>query len=147
MSDSNSTASRFKACRERAGLSHEEVAHQFGSSPECIWDIEAVDRELAACYSPAEVGRFAKILRAPAVELFGCSGSGTPLSAHELVALIRVECARRSVSLEQFEEAVGWRLSACIDPPSRLLEDITIDGLQWLCEELRVDWHRVVLAI
>jgi hypothetical protein len=35
-------------------------------------------------------------------------------------------------------------LSACIDPPQRLLEDMTVDGLQWLCRELRIDWRRAL---
>ena len=63
------------------------------------------------------------------------------------MALIREECRKRGVTLEQFEDAVGWRLSQCMDPPERLLEDMTLDGLQWLCRELGIDWHRVILSL
>ena len=28
-----------------------------------------------------------------------------------------------------------------------LLEDMTVDGLQWLCRELRIDWRRVLLSL
>jgi hypothetical protein len=38
-------------------------------------------------------------------------------------------------------------LTACIEPPDRLLEDMTIDGLQWLCRELGIHWHRVILSL
>lgn len=28
-----------------------------------------------------------------------------------------------------------------------LLEEITIQGLKWLCDELRIDWRRVLLSL
>ena len=60
--------------------------------------------------------------------------------------LFVMNVVRGGVTLEQFEDAVGWRLSACIEPPERLLEDMTVDGLQWLCRELHIDWRRVFLS-
>ena len=44
----------------------------------------------------------------------------------------------------QFEEVVGWSLGECIDAPGRLLDYLSVDGLQWLCRELRVDWRRAL---
>ena len=79
--------------------------------------------------------------------MFAITTSEPVVSAIELVALIREECRKRGVTLEQFEDAVGWRLSQCMDPPERLLEDMTLDGLQWLCRELGIDWHRVILSL
>ena len=29
----------------------------------------------------------------------------------------------------------------------RLLEDMSLDGLQWLCRELGIHWHRVILSL
>jgi hypothetical protein len=63
-----------------------------------------------------------------------------------LVSRIHEECRLRGITLEQFEDIVGWRFSACLEP-ERLLDDITIDGLQWLCRELHVNWHRVILGL
>jgi hypothetical protein len=60
---------------------------------------------------------------------------------------IHTECATRGVTLGQFEDIVGWRLSACIAPPEKLFVDMTVDGLQWLCRELRIDWRRVFLSL
>jgi len=135
----------FRKARERVGLSHDQVAAQSGleiGSP-AIWDIEQCKGDLEN-YSPAEIRKLCRLLGIPPAELFAESRSEPPLSPEELVELIRQECVSRGLTLEQFEDVVGWRLSACIDPPERLLENISIDGLQWLCRELWVDWRRAL---
>ena len=142
-----SSASRFQQLRERAGLSHSEVADQMGLSSSCLWDIEDHEDELTSCYSPSDLRQFARVLGVRPVDFFGGNTSESPVSATELARLIEEQCRSSSMSLEQFEEVVGWRLSACIEPPQRLLEDMTIDGLQWLCRELDIDWHRVILGL
>lgn len=138
---------RFREARERLGLSIDDVAHESGISSSCIWDIESFENELASCYSPKEAQLFSCVLRMRPVELFADDVSGPAISADQLVALIHSECRTRGVTLEQFEDIVGWRLSACIDPPGRLLKDMSIDGLQWLCRELRIDWRNVLLSL
>jgi hypothetical protein len=136
---------RFRDARERVGLSHDQVAAQSGlpiGAP-AIWDIETHEGDLEN-YSPAEIRNFCCLLGISPAELFGERFSERPVSADELVKLIRQECVSRGLTLAQFEDVVGWRLSACIDPPERLIEDISIDGLQWLCRELRIDWRRAL---
>jgi hypothetical protein len=103
-----------------------------------------MDGDLTCCYSPSDVQKFCRVLGIRPAELFGGEISEPPVSPDELVRLIRKECHSRGVTLEQFEDAVGWRVSACIEPPERLLEDMTVDGLQWLCRELRIDWRRAI---
>ena len=144
-----SPATKFREFRERASLSPDEVAKRFDPliSSACIWDIESRDDELSSCYTPREVQRFSSILGVRPIELFGGEITEPTISAVELVQLIREQCRLRCVTLDQFENAVGWRLSECIDPPERLLESITIDGVQWLCRELGVDWKRVILGL
>ena len=135
---------RFREARERRGLSPDEVATQSGVTDADVWDIEACAGELTCCYSPRDVQKFCRVLGVRPVELFGGEISEPPVSADDLVRLIHDECHSRGLTLEQFEDAVGWRLSACIEPPERLLEDVTVDGLQWLCRELRIDWRRAL---
>jgi transcriptional regulator with XRE-family HTH domain len=142
-----SPAIRFKEFRERAGLSHDEVARRFGVSSSCIWDIESIDDELSSGYSPSQLQQFCRILGIRPIEFFEVEIAEQPISATELVRLTHEECRTRGVTLEQFENVVGWRLSACIEPPEHLLQDISIDGLQWLCRELAVDWRRVILSL
>lgn len=144
MTDGTSLACRFQKFREQAGLTKDQAADQMGISLACLWDLETHDDEISCCYSPSEVRAFCRVLGIVPNELFGVDNAGPAVSAPELVELIHQECRWRGVTLEQFEDVVGWRLSACIDPPDKLLEDMTIDGLQWLCRELRIDWHRAI---
>ena len=147
MTSTTSQASRFREIRERAGLTRDEVANTLLISGPSVWDIETHDDELSSCYSPRQVQKLCQVLRVRPTELLGIETTGSPISATELVRLIHEQCRSRGVTLEQFEDAVGWRLSACIEPPEHLLEDITIDGLQWLCRELGLDWQRVILGL
>jgi hypothetical protein len=118
-----------------------------GITSPALWDIESCDNEISECYSPSQVRHFCRVLGVAAIDLFGGEVSGSPISASELVRLIHEQCVSRGVTLDKFEDAVGWRLSACIEPPEHLLEDISIDGLEWLCRELGIDWRRVLLAL
>jgi DNA-binding XRE family transcriptional regulator len=138
---------RFREARERLGLSPDEVASRSGVSSPSIWDLEEIEGELTSCYSPRDIQQLCRVLGIRPVELFADSIAESPVSAGELVQRIHTECRSRGVTLEQFEDAVGWRLSACIEPPEHLLEDMTVDGLQWLCRELRIDWRRVFLGL
>jgi DNA-binding XRE family transcriptional regulator len=138
---------RFREFRERAGLSHDEAARQMDISSPSVWDIESCDNEISTCYSPRNVQQFSRVLGVRPIDLFGGEAVGSPISATELVRLIHEQYRLRGVTLEQFENIVGWPLTACIEPPEHLLEDITIDGLQWLCRELGVNWLRVLLGL
>lgn len=139
-----SISRRFRELRERAGLSENEAGQRLGVS---VWDIEEVEGELTCCYSAAEVRKFCEALGVRPTELFQVAITEPAVSGNDLVALIYAECSKRDVTLEQFEDAVGWRLAQCMNPPERLLEDMSLDGLQWLCRELGIHWHRVILSL
>ena len=138
---------RFREARERLGLSQEEVAARSGVSSPSVWDLEAIEGELTSCISPRDVQQLCRVVGLRPAELFGDDITEPPVSASELAERIHAERHSRGVTLEQFEDSVGWRLSACIEPPERLLEDMTVDGLQWLCRELHIDWRRVFLCL
>jgi transcriptional regulator with XRE-family HTH domain len=138
---------RFRQARERRGLSADEVATRSGISLGSVWDFEAFEEELTSGYSPRDLQALCRVVGLRPIELFGDDSTDTPVSANELAEMIREECRSRGITLIRFEDAVGWRLSACIDPPEKLLEDMTVDGLQWLCRELRIDWRRVFLCL
>ncbi len=118
-----------------------------GLSLACIRDIEWFDDELFSVYSPNEVQQFCKVLGTEPSSLFGIETNELPVTAPELVQLIQAQCSSRAISLEQFEDAVGWTLSGMIDPPEKLLQNMSIDGLQDLCRELEIDWQRVILSL
>ncbi|HEY2081656.1 MAG TPA: helix-turn-helix domain-containing protein [Verrucomicrobiae bacterium] len=144
MAEPTSVAARFRQFRERDGLSENEASRQMGISPSCLWDIESFEGDLLQGYSPIELRKFCRVLGIHPNELFGVENKEPPVSAPELVRLIQEQCELRGMTLEQFEDVVGWQLSAGIESPEKLLEGMTIDGLQWLCKELGVDWHRVI---
>ncbi|WP_276617060.1 helix-turn-helix transcriptional regulator [Roseimicrobium sp. ORNL1] len=133
--------------RERAGLSHDEAARLMDISSPSVWGIESYDDELSLCYSPNHVRQFCRVLGIHPGELFAVETAESPVTATELVQLIHAQCLARGITLESFEDAVGWWLSACMEPPERLLEDMSIDGLQELCRELGIHWHRVILSL
>jgi transcriptional regulator with XRE-family HTH domain len=147
MPDTASPYKRFQEFRERAGLSHDEAASRMGISSPSVWDIESFENELTEWYSPSEVRRFCEAMDVRPRDLFGVNTTEPAVSASELAERIHEECAKRGVTLEHFEDAVGWRLSECIEPPERMLEDMSLDGLQWLCRELGINWHRVILGV
>ena len=138
---------RFKEFRERAGLSFDDAAQQMELSPACIWDIENCEDEIEVCYSPHEVQRFCQVFGIQPAELFAVTTTEPPITAAGLVSLIHEECQSRNLTMEQFEDKVGWRLHTMIDPPERLLTEMTIDGFREVCRELHIDWHRVVLSL
>jgi transcriptional regulator with XRE-family HTH domain len=147
MPDIDSLASRFREFREGAGLSHDEAAQKMGISPPCVWDLESYEDELLTVYSPLDVQRFARVLGVRPIDFFGEESTEPPVTVDELVRLIHEECRVRKVSLEQFEDIAGWNLRQCLEPPARLLESISVDGLQDICREIHIDWRRVMMAL
>jgi hypothetical protein len=128
-------------------LSVDEVASRTGFSAASIWDIESYPDELFLVYSPIEIRTFSEVLGVRPVELLAIETSEPRIAAAELVQRIQECCQLRRVTLEQFEDAVGWRLAACMESPELLLQELTVDALRCLCRELAVDWQRVLLEM
>jgi hypothetical protein len=111
------------------------------------WDIESYADELSSVYSPSDVLQFCVVLGVRPAELLGVETPEGPIGAANLVQRILERCQSCGITLVQFEDAVGWRLAGCIEPPEQLLREMTMDGLQWLCRELAIDWQRVILSL
>lgn len=137
----------FREARENAGLSHRELASMLGTSAAAIWDIETFDDELFECYSPVEVRLMATALGTDAAKLLKCASSEAPITGAELVDAIYQRLSASGESIKDFENRVGWRVQELLDSPEHLLSDVTIDGLQWLCEALQLDWRRVIAGL
>jgi transcriptional regulator with XRE-family HTH domain len=135
---------RFRKARESARLSISELADASGFSSASIYDIEQYESDLTSCYSPAELKKLCTPLRIKSSDLFGDPLSEPSVSAEDLARMIENECGVRNVSLQEFGRIVGWDLEASMTPAERLLSDLTIDAMQWLCRELRIDWRRVL---
>jgi len=141
------THRRIKEARERAGLSIDEVAVRSGINWNSIYDLETYEGDLCAGYSPNEVQQLCQAIGIRPIDVFAEDVSAPAVSADELMRRIRDECQARRITMEQFEDIVGWSFGGCMDKPQVLLEEISIDGLQWLCRELSIDWRRVILGL
>jgi len=140
-------AVRFREARERVGLSPDQTASHMGISSPALWDIESKDDELTI-YSPTEIRRFCQVLSVSPRELFGVQSQEAPLTAADLAALIREHCRSYGITVEQFEDALGWHLSKSLDEPERFLrDDYSLDGIRDICRELGVDWQRFILSL
>jgi len=124
----------------------EVAAHSGLSAPE-VWDIEAHKEDLTYCYSARDLQQLCLVLAIRPIELFGGEVVEPGVSTDELVERIHTECRSCGITPEQFEDVVGYRLSECMEPSERLIEELNIDGLQRLCRELRIDWRRVLLSL
>ncbi|MGN6386118.1 MAG: helix-turn-helix domain-containing protein [Verrucomicrobiota bacterium] len=135
---------RFREARESARLSIGELANASGFTTASIYDIEQYESDLTCCYSPAELKKLCAPLRIKSSDLFGDPLFESSVSAEELARMIENECRVRNLSLQEFGKIVGWDLEASMTPSEKLLSDLTIDAMQWLCRELRIDWRRVL---
>jgi transcriptional regulator with XRE-family HTH domain len=147
MPSMTSPASRFRELRERAGLSHDDVANRMRISSACIWDIEAQDDELSSVYSLADLKKISNTVGTTPSELFGVRISEPSVSPDELIWLIGQQCHARKITIEQLENLIGWRLAGYLDSSEQLLKNINVDVLQWLCAELGIDWQRVMSGL
>ena len=138
---------RFRAARERLGLSQDELAHRIGINAPSIWHVECFEGELTSCYSPKEVATYCRALEISPAGLFGQSGEPSGITEQRLIELIHSECRNRGMTWEQFGDVVGWDLEAAAKSADGLLGDLSVDGLQWLCQELRTDWRRVLTTL
>lgn len=137
----------FREAREAAGLSQRELASMLGTSAAAIGDIESYEEELFECYSPLEVQLMASTLGTDAATLLKCSNAVDAISGEQLIGLINDRLQTSKESIEAFECRVGWRIRDLLDSPESLLSDLTIDGLQWLCDALQIDWQRVIKGL
>jgi transcriptional regulator with XRE-family HTH domain len=78
MPEIRAVSERFRALRERAGLTIEEAAARMEVSP---FHIETTDDDFTVSYSAADVRRFCGVLGATPSELFGVATAEPPVSA------------------------------------------------------------------
>ena len=137
----------FRQAREASGRSHQALASLLGTSAGASGDLESDDDELFICYSPADIRLLAEAVGQAPTALLHCPCAGPAISGDELIALIRTQQPERRESLAQFEDHVGWRLRDLLGSADALLAGVTVDGLQWLCAALAVDWRRVIAGL
>ena len=112
-----------------------------GISTPSVYDIEDQDEELWI-YSTEKVRLFCDLVGISPLHLFDITVNGPVLTPDDLVVLIQGHCRSNGMTVEQFEQKVGWLVRANFDAPPRFLIDYSLEAIRDLCIGLGVEWGR-----
>jgi len=138
-------AAHIKTLRERSGKSDLEMAQLLGLNISWYCDLESHDDELVSTLSLSQATRFASLLGVKLYDLLGESpapGSTIPIS--QLPERVRAATAQAEVSLEEFENRVGWKLGQFLDTPVQTAAERPVMFLQDLAAQLGLPWLSVI---
>src|SRR5438270_2988720 len=93
------------------------IAAGTGINVPSYYDLEDHDDELSMCLSLAQIGRLQDVLSFDVRELFGDWAHTPEVSLQELMARIRQHLETEGQTIEDFEQAVGWRVKAALARP------------------------------
>ena len=139
------TAAQIRSYRVRAGKSAREVARHLGLNDAWYHDIEHHDDELASTLTLFQALELASVLGVRLRDLL--SEDVFPeksISLAELPSRINAHMASKGISIEQFEEEVGWDLHGVMESPIKAAAESPLIFLQALAEHLRVSWLALV---
>ena len=138
-------AVRIRSHRVRAGKSPGEVARQLGLNEAWYQDLEHDDDALASTLTLFQAMELATALGVRLHDLVPSdSVPARSIPLVDLPALIDAHVARNGLSVEQFEEAVGWKLREFLRSPLTVAAEAPLVFLQTLTEHLGIDWLAVV---
>jgi transcriptional regulator with XRE-family HTH domain len=139
------TAARIRSYRVRAGKSRHEVAGHLGLNDAWYNDLEHHDDELASTLTLFQGVELASFLGVRLRDLLAEGRSPDELIAlTELPSRITAHLTQSGMSVEQFEEEVGWDLREFLQSPLKLAAESPIMFLQTLAEHLGIDWLSLV---
>jgi transcriptional regulator with XRE-family HTH domain len=139
------TAARIRNYRVRAGKSRREVAEHLGLNDAWYDDLEHHDDELASTLTLFQGVELASFLGVRLRDLLAEGRSPDELIAlTELPSRITAHLTQSGMSVEQFEEEVGWDLREFLQSPLKLAAESPIMFLQTLAEHLGIDWLSLV---
>jgi hypothetical protein len=139
------TAAQIRNHRVRAGKSPGQVARQLGLNDAWYGDLERHDDELVSTLSVFQAMELASALNVRLRELLGeqaAPGEGIPLI--DLPARIKAHVAGKGMSIEQFEEEIGWGLQEFLQSPAKVAAESPIVFLQAVAKPLGIDWLSLV---
>jgi len=139
------TADRLRTARIRAGKSKAQVAERLGLNSAWYEDLEQRDDELAATLTIFQAMDLASTIGLRLGDLFD---DGAPPAHHVLIidlpARIRAHLASTGLSLEQFEDQVGWELGPFLASPVQVAAELPIAFFQALAAPLGIHWLSLV---
>jgi len=139
-------AERLRVAREAAGLTRDDVVRLGSLNPSAYFDLEAHDDELSMGVSVSEVVRVCRALHLDPRALFDGSVSAAALPSFDSLAqTIREYLGVNRVSLQEFENVVGWKVGESVADPTKFSE-FNLDGLSAVCEAVGVDWRGLLVS-
>ncbi|MEK6593930.1 MAG: helix-turn-helix domain-containing protein [Pseudomonadota bacterium] len=139
------TAAQIRSNRIRAGKSQAEVAERLGLNAAWYADLEQRDEELASTLTIFQAMELAAIL---GMRLGDLLSDGTVPDQHisivELAERINAHVARAGISIDQFEDQVGWELRAFLDSPFKVACEFPIMFLQATAGHLGINWLSLI---
>jgi transcriptional regulator with XRE-family HTH domain len=141
------TAALIRSYRVRAGKSRSEVALQLGLNDAWYHDLEQNDDELAFTLTLFQAIELASILGVGLHDLMGQDAPlDQPIPLMDLPARIEAHVARNGISIEQFEEQVGWALRDVLQSPVKAAAESPIVFFQALAKHLGINWLSLIPA-
>jgi hypothetical protein len=108
-------------------------------------DLEQHDAELASTLTLFQAIDLASILGVHLRDLLGDGAlAEETISIAELPARINAHVAREGISIEQFEDQVGWELGDFLSSPINGAAELPIAFLQALASPLGINWLSLV---
>jgi transcriptional regulator with XRE-family HTH domain len=140
-------AKQINMLRERSGRTMEEMASLLGMSYMEYFDLELHDDELYTVPSLRQVGLMCKAFGISPVELVAFERKPETLPQHisfsNLMIKIKGHIALHSLTLEEFENEVGWNLVVHVQDPENIWDE-PIEFLQDVCAPMGIDWIAVI---
>lgn len=145
MQTSAGIAENVRTARIRAGKSRAEVAAHLALNPAWYDDLEQRDGELAATLTLFQGVALAELFGLRLADLFGENvPAGERVALPDLPARIRAHVAATGISLDQFEQQLGWELEPFMTTPVQLATELPIVFFQALAGVLGIHWLLLV---
>jgi transcriptional regulator with XRE-family HTH domain len=139
------TATQIRNYRVRAGKSADEIARQLGINNAWYSDLEHHDDELVSTLTLFQAIELASVLGVRLRDLLSEKAlPGKNVSLADLPSHIKVHVAHKGISIEQFEEEVGWALREFLQAPLKVAAESPIIFLQAVAGHLGIDWLSLV---
>lgn len=140
-----SSAANIRSARIRAGKSRDEVAAHLALNPAWYDDLEQRDGELATTLTLFQGVALAELFGLRLADLFGETlPAGERVALPDLPGRIRAHVAAGGISLDRFEERLGWELGPFLEAPVQLSTELPIAFFQALAAALGLHWLLLV---
>jgi transcriptional regulator with XRE-family HTH domain len=132
-------AETVRAYRIRAGKSAQQVASDLGINEAWYQDLETYDDELASTLTLFQAKHLALLLSVELSQLLKENEpAGRKVGLLDLPSIVRKHIEAENLSIEEFENLVGWELKGFLESPVAAAAEMPIAFLRDLSNHLGV---------